>query len=224
MTPPDWLLQGLGGGAVLVLLLLLRPFLRRTPRRAKAPRQPVLDEWEARRLGHEHDVLRPGLLHAPFDRDSVSMGDDAADHWRLLMFEDDLPISTVLGPPIYKVLPSIAGGQATWLVQLHEPLTDSIPPGAGNVRRAEQLRIIDVALVAQQWAAPRLLGPDFSVSRIGKGLLYAQYLGQQDPDELSHSAHPAVTSGIQSAPRRWTYDPAQIPAEQRVMIRLPSTP
>ena len=253
MTPPDWLLSLIGAGAVALLLLLLsslRP--RRTPHPARRRRsrstpehQDRRDEMKARELAHERDVMRPGLLHLPFSRDSVSMGDDSSmqGHWRLLTFEEDLPMSTLLGPPIHRVLASIQGGQATWVLQLHEPLAAPVKPNAGR------MRVTDVAVVAQQWPAPRLLVPDFPVSRAGGGTLFALYLAQLDPEHvydtlqgrqeertevqphfserrserqlaaLSQLPNPRV----QETYTRYPVGP-EVPAEQRVMMRFRPTP
>ena len=252
MTPPDWLLSLLGAGAVALLVIVLRPLLpRRTATRRPGPRrhtpdqQVRHDEREARRLTHERDVMRPGLLHLPFSRNSVSMGDDSSmqGHWSLLTFEEDLPMSTLLGPPIHRVLASIQGGQATWVLQLHEPLAAPVKPNAGR------MRVTDVAVVAQQWPTPRLLVPDFPVSQAGSSTLFALYLAQLDPqrvydtlkdrqeektevqphlsqgrserqlEALSHLPNPRV----QETYTRYPLD-TEVPAEQRVMMRVrPST-
>ena len=131
MTLPDSALQVIGGAAVLLLLWLLRPLVRAGLARARLswtrarrtlpppPRDPQ-DEWRQREASHCRDVLRPGLLHVAFDRESVSLGDDSEEHWRLLMFEENLPLSAVLGRPIFRVLASVPGGQATWLIELRE--------------------------------------------------------------------------------------------------------
>ncbi|MFC4640484.1 hypothetical protein [Deinococcus hohokamensis] len=251
MTPPDWFLSLLGAGAVALLIVLLLPLRpRRKPtrrrRRLTPEQQAGHDEMEARRLAHERDVMRPGLLHAAFSRDSVSMGDDSSmeGHWRLLTFEENLPMSAVLGPPIHKMLASIQGGQATWVIQLHEPLQAPAPPLAGRVR------VTDVAVVAQQWPVPRLLVPDFPVSQVGAGLLFALYLAQQDPDEVykelkdrreevaAVQPHPSRQRSdnllnalrhrpnprVQETYTRYTYSISEIPAEKRVMLRLRPAP
>lgn len=253
MTPPDWLLSLIGAGAVALLIFLLSSLLpRRSPQPARRRRirstpdqQARLDELEARRLGHERDVMRPGLLHLPFSRDSVSMGDDSSmqGHWRLLTFEEDLPMSTLLGPPIHRVLASIQGGQATWVLQLHEPLAAPAKPNAGR------MRVTDVAVVAQQWFAPRLLVPDFPVSQAGGATLFALYLAQLDPEQVYDTlkgrqgekteVQPHFSQGrperqvaalsqlpnprVQETYTRYPVG-AEVPAEQRVMMRVRPTP
>lgn len=258
MTPPDWFLQLLGAGSLALLIFLLYSLryslrFRRKPQparrrkvRSTPEQQERRDEMEARRLAHERDVLRPGLLHAAFTRDSVSMGDDSSmeGHWRLLTFEEDLPMSSVLGPPIYKVLASIQGGRATWVIQLHEPLAAPIKPNAGRVR------VTDVAVVAQQWPTPRLLVPDFPVSRVGRGTLFALYLAQLNPDQVYDALKDRPEEKIEVQPHfserrserqlealrhlpnprvqetytRYTYNFSEVPARQRVMMRVQSTP
>ena len=252
MTPPDWFLQLLGAGSLALLIFLLYSLrFRRKPQparrrevRSTPEQQERRNQMEARRLAHERAVMRPGLLHAAFTRDSVSMGDDSRMQWRLLTFEEDLPMSSVLGPPIHKVLASIQGGRATWVIQLHEPLMAPVKPNAGRVR------VTDVAVIAQQWPTPRLLVPDFPVSRVGSGMLFALYLAQQDPEQaydalkdrqeektevqphfserrserqleaLRHLPNPRV----QETYTRYTYNFSEVPAHQRVMMRVQSTP
>ena len=252
MTPPDWFLQLLGAGSLALLIFLLysmRPRRKPQPARRRKVRstpeqQERRDEMEARRLAHERDVMRPGLLHAAFTRDSVSMGDDSRMQWRLLTFEEDLPMSSVLGPPIYKVLASIQGGRATWVIQLHEPLAAPIKPNAGRVR------VTDVAVVAQQWPTPRLLVPDFPVSRVGRGTLFALYLAQLNPDQVYDALKDRPEEKIEVQPHfserrserqlealrhlpnprvqetytRYTHNSSEVPARQRVMMRVQSTP
>ena len=185
MTPPDWFLELLGGLMVACLLFLLARLPGRRKRRPRHSKLRFTPEQQARRAemekrsqAHAREVMRPGLLSVVFNRDSVAMGDDATDHQRLLTFEQDLPLSDVLGPGISQVLASISTGQATWLIQLHEPLS---PPSAPNPGR---VRVSDVAVVAQQWSAPRLLVPDVPLSHLCTATLYAVYLAQQDPAEV----------------------------------------
>ena len=184
--------------------------------------------------------MQPGLLKAFFDRDSVAMRDDAERHQCLLVFTQDAPLSVVLGAPIHQVLASISGGQATWVIQLHQLLAAPTPPDAGRVR------VTDLAVVAEQWSAPRLLVPDVPVSQVGTGTLYAVYLAQQDPDEV-YTALSRREEGdarlqphvprqstdrqfgtlrslpnprVQKTYTRYPTNPEEIPAERRVMVRL----
>ena len=70
-------------------------------------------------------------------RDSVHAGDDGdAPHERTLDVPDRSPLDRVLGAVLAaRYLPSISGGRATWSVASNIPL----------------------AVVAEQWPAPRLL-------------------------------------------------------------------
>ncbi|MFC4453482.1 hypothetical protein [Deinococcus sonorensis] len=186
--------------------------------------------------------MQPGLLNAFFDRDSVAMGDDAEGHQCLLVFTRDAPLSVFLGAPIHQVLASISGGHATWVIQLHELLVAPSPPDAGRVR------VTDVAVVAEQRTAPRLLVPDAPVSQVGTGTLFAVYLAQQDPDEvytalsrrgdgdaqlqphLPKRASDRQFGALRAFPNprvqktytQYPNNPEEIPAEQRVMLRLPA--
>ena len=227
MTPPDWFLQLLGGAAILALLVMLRPFVRiRRPvvkeRPPPAPTQAThTDELEQRWQTHVQSVMRPGALHVAFNRQSVSMGDDAAEHWRLLIFDEDLPLSTLLERPIHRVLTSIQGGQATWLLQVYEALEEPVPKSQTAPARPGRVRVTDVAVVAQQWTAPHLLCPDFSVSRIGTGTLYARYLAQRDPGEVVAAYRSELNPREEVSYTSYTYVPEVVPPEKRVMIRPP---
>ncbi|GGN36215.1 hypothetical protein [Deinococcus daejeonensis] len=223
MTLPDSALQVIGGAMVLLLLWLLRPLVRgglswirarRTP--PPPPRDPQ-DEWKLREEAHRRDVLRPGLLHVAFDRESVSLGDDSEEHWRLLMFEENLPLSAVLDRPIFRVLASVPGGQATWLLELREDLRTPQHSAAGELERPGLVRVTPLAVVAQQWSAPRLLHADVPVSRLMGATLHARYLGRQDPAEVAASPHPIREEETVSSA---AYDEAQVGANDRVMIRV----
>ncbi|GGL04279.1 hypothetical protein [Deinococcus radiotolerans] len=223
MTPPDSALQVIGGAAVLLLAWLLRPLVRAGLDRARARRTPPPeprdsdDEWKLREASHRRDVLRPGLLHAAFDRESVSLGDDSEWHWRLLMFEENLPLSAALGPAIFKVLASVPDGQATWLIELREDVRAPQRSSAGELERPGLVRITPLAVVAQQWTAPHLLHADMSVSRLMGATLHARYLGRQDPDGVAGAPHPIreEESGTSAG-----YDESQVGANDRVMIRV----
>ena len=100
-------------------------------------------------------------------RDSVCAGDDAdAPHARTFALQDmrsiEQAIATVNSA---RYLPSIAGGLATWSVTSGRPL----------------------AVIAQQWAAPRLLfltGQDLQHLDCSEGMLrlHFNYHAQRDPD------------------------------------------
>ncbi|MFC4640400.1 hypothetical protein [Deinococcus hohokamensis] len=229
MTPPDWFLQGLGGATVIVMIALLVPVAQgwRTARRQRRASEPVpvqaTDEMEARWQTHVQSVMRPGALYVAFDRQSVSMGDDAEDHWRLLVFDQDAPLSALLEQRIHGVLASVHGGQATWLFQVHQPVEAPMHHGQDVPEWSGLVRVTDVAVVAQQWKVPHLLCPDFPVSRIGQGLLYARYLAQQDPDELVAAYRAESSLREEVCDRSYRFSPPSIPPEQRVMIRFPQT-
>ncbi|WP_139323176.1 hypothetical protein [Deinococcus marmoris] len=98
MTPPDWLLQLLGGAAVVMLFLFLSVFWPFRPASKKVQPTPehkgCLKQQQQRRALHELEVMRPGLIHAAFNRDYVSRGDMEMQgwSWHLMMFEYDLPV------------------------------------------------------------------------------------------------------------------------------------
>ena len=100
-------------------------------------------------------------------RRSVAAGDDInAPNSESLSVPDETDLREIVqGIAKSGYLPRIAGGQATWSV------TSNIP----------------VAVVAQQWAEPRMLGP-FSLdeldNRDGLLRLYFNYHDQIDPDTV----------------------------------------
>ncbi|AFD27617.1 hypothetical protein [Deinococcus gobiensis] len=224
MTPPDWFLQLLGGAAILVLIVLLVLVLRglRTAQKNQHPSEPPpvprTDEAQARWQTHVQRVMRPDAIQVAFDRESVSMGDDTHDHWRLLVFEQDMPLSALLERRIHSVLASIHGGQATWLFQVHQPLEAPIHHGQSVPAWSDRVRVTDVAVVAQQWTRPHLFCPDFPVSQIGQGLLYARYLAQRDPDEVvaAYRAESGVREVVGGRSSR--FSPGSVPPERRVMV------
>ncbi|GGR77987.1 hypothetical protein GCM10008960_00920 [Deinococcus sedimenti] len=213
----------IGGAAVLLLLWLLRPLVRAGLDRARARRTPPPeprdpdDEWKRREAAHRRDVMRSGLLHVAFDRDSVSMGDDSEEHWRLLMFEENLSLSAALGPPIFRVLTSMPGGQATWLIELREEIRAPQRSAAGKLDRPGLVRVTPLAVVAQQWSEPHLLHADVPVSRLMGATLYARSLGRQDPAEVAGSAHLILEEETVTTT---AYDESQVSADDRVMIRV----
>lgn len=224
MTPPDAALQVIGGAAVLLLLWLLRPLARAARDRVRVRRTPTPtaphdpdDEWQRREAAHRRDVLRAGLLHVAFDRDSVSPGDDTEAHWRLLMFEENLPLSAVLGRPIFRVLASVPGGQAAWLIELREDVRAPQRSAAGEPDRPGVVRVTPLAVVAQQEASPHLLHADVPVSRLMGATLYARHLGRQDPAEAAASPHPVREEETASSA---AYDESRVGANDRVMIRV----
>ncbi|KQR33167.1 hypothetical protein [Deinococcus sp. Leaf326] len=224
MTPPHWFLQLLGGAAILVLIVLLvfvgqgLRTARRNQHISEPPPAPKTDEAQARWQTHVQSVMRPGALQVAFDRESVSMGDDTHDHWCLLVFEEDMPLSALLERRIHSVLASIHGDRATWLFQVHQPLEAPIHHGQSVPAWSDLVRVTDVAVVAQQWTRPHLFCPDFPVSRIGQGLLYARYLAQRDPDEVvaAYRAESSVREVVGDRSAR--FSPRSVPPERRVMV------
>ncbi|MFC4455173.1 hypothetical protein [Deinococcus sonorensis] len=226
MTPPDWFLHLLGGAGIIVLIAMLVPVIQgfRTRPRNRRTAEPVpvrqTDEMDARWQTHVQSVMRPGTVHVAFDRQSVSMGDDAEEHWRLLVFDQDVPLSALLEERIHRVLASIQGGQATWLFQVHHPIEAPIHHGQDVPAWSDRVRVTDVAVVAQQWSTPQLLCPDFPVSWIGEGTLYARYLAQRDPDEVvaACTAESSPREGVRG--RAYCFSLDTVPPEKRVMIRF----
>jgi hypothetical protein len=109
------------------------------------------------------------LLNFTVDRDSVCAGDDADPHQTMLT----LPATATLQQLIAAArsvcpLASIAGGHATWLVEIGRPARC-------------------VAVIAQQWDEPRLLVADGIASEFGANgpcSLYFRYGAQRDPQAV----------------------------------------
>ena len=99
-------------------------------------------------------------------RDSVAMGDDAdAPHHREMDIADDTSLQAIIKAILQsRYLATIGGGKATWTVVSRIP----------------------IAIVAQQWAEPRMLVPAPSLSSLnfsGNVLsVHFNYRTQQDPD------------------------------------------
>ena len=99
-------------------------------------------------------------------RESVAMGDDAdAPHHCEMTSADDVSLPVIIKAILQsKYLASIAGGQATWTVM------SSIP----------------IAIVAQQWAEPKMLMPVPSLSSLNFSSntlsIHFAYHVQQDPN------------------------------------------
>ena len=103
------------------------------------------------------------------DRDSVCAGDDTEPHQATV----SLPATVTLPDLIAAArracpLASIAGGQATWLIDIGSPA-----------------RCIGV--IAQQWSVPQLLAMESSVAALcgdGSCMLHFRYWGQSDPQAV----------------------------------------
>jgi hypothetical protein len=100
------------------------------------------------------------------DRSSVAMGDDARPHAKTL----DLPEASTIAEAvaylrIQKYLAPIAGGRATWVLEV-------------NGKPA--------AVIAQQWAEPKFaIDPSDTLGSFGKEVsLTFKYRAQIDPDDL----------------------------------------
>lgn len=106
-------------------------------------------------------------MRAHLDRDSVAAGDDVDAHACVVDVAEGSDLDGLIAHVlrVYE-LPLIAGGNATWAVCSRRPL----------------------AVVAQQWSAPRML-PFRSLSDCvitgGAIQLYFSYFGQSDPDVVT---------------------------------------
>jgi hypothetical protein len=98
-------------------------------------------------------------------RDSVAMGDDIdAPHAYAL----SVPIGCTLAQALQYVLnrpylASIAGGKATWVALLQQK---------------------PMAVLAQQWPQPALLGPDYMLPSDTEVALHFRYYTQQQPEAV----------------------------------------
>jgi hypothetical protein len=101
-------------------------------------------------------------------RESVAAGDDAdAPHHRTVEVDDRSPIELVITAIVDDgYLPSIYGGQATWVVT-----TDPVSVG--------------YAVVAQQWDRPKMLLEGSRAIADLCSRLHFLYCAQDDPDEVA---------------------------------------
>lgn len=107
------------------------------------------------------------IIH--FDRDSVAAGDDAESHERAVDLRADATVGEFLDLiRSAGYLASIAGGRATWLVEVG---------GAGG-------RCVGV--VAQEWEAPRLTVPAATpiASLLAGATVHFRYWCQADPEAV----------------------------------------
>lgn len=104
-------------------------------------------------------------LEIVVDRDSVCAGDDVDSHARVL----SVPAASTLRELLASLerdrfLPGIAGGQATWVITVHER---------------------PVGVIAQQWPAPELVVPsEETLARLFESeppMLKLAYWAQRDP-------------------------------------------
>lgn len=107
-------------------------------------------------------------MNVKVDRSSVAAGDDAVPHDEVVDVAPDTPLSKVVSGLLARhFLATIAGGQATWILETDRPL----------------------AVVAQQWEQPRyLVDPALPISTLdvdGQGIvLMFRYWLQNDPDHV----------------------------------------
>jgi hypothetical protein len=105
------------------------------------------------------------LIHV--DRDSVCAGDDAEPHSATCYVLPTASVSELIDAALSVCrLASIAGGRATWLIEVGVP---------GRC----------VGVVAQQWVAPRLLAPNAAITGLfvsAARSVYFRYWAQNDPD------------------------------------------
>ena len=110
------------------------------------------------------------LIELEVDRDSVCAGDDCQSHMALLSVSAETALIEVLKLAQKACsLAVIAGGNATWLI-------DTQGYGKGCV-----------GVVAQQWAAPKLITEqNISAGQIwnGKGTLFFRYWCQSNPNAV----------------------------------------
>ncbi len=110
------------------------------------------------------------LIELEVDRDSVCAGDDCQSHMALLSVSAETALIEVLRLAQKACsLAVIAGGNATWLI-------DTQGYGKGCV-----------GVVAQQWAAPKLITEqNISAGQIwnGKGTLFFRYWCQSNPNAV----------------------------------------
>ena len=110
------------------------------------------------------------LIELEVDRDSVCAGDDCQSHMALLSVSAETALIEVLKLAQKACsLAVIAGGNATWLI-------DTLGYGKGCV-----------GVVAQQWAAPKLITEqNISAGQIwnGKGTLFFRYWCQSNPNAV----------------------------------------
>ncbi|HET7064125.1 MAG TPA: hypothetical protein VFI49_07580 [Rudaea sp.] len=126
--------------------------------------------WKLFRSGRpeSNDVVQLGAsMNLYVTRESVAAGDDVdAPHARTFALPQGASLETALATVMSaRYLPSISGGLATWSVASGIPL----------------------AVIAQQWPAPRMLfgaGDDLSVLDRAPGLLrlHFNYHAQLDPE------------------------------------------
>lgn len=109
------------------------------------------------------------LLTVVADRDSVCAGDDIDPHRATFVLPPTATVSELVAAARRACpLASIAGGQATWLIDVGVPA-----------------RCIGV--IAQQWPSPRFVVDDGSASTLfgdGARLVYFRYRLQADPDAV----------------------------------------
>lgn len=122
------------------------------------------------------------------DRDSVCAGDDCQSHAVTLSVCPETPMLEVIEQALKAcALATIAGGHATWLVDTQ---------GCGEAC---------IGVVAQQWAAPKLLLDPATLAReiwssencARLFVLYFRYWCQADPDAVFE----ALKSGGELPPR-----------------------
>mgnify|MGYP003578192385 CR=1 FL=1 len=100
------------------------------------------------------------------DRHSVAAGDDATAHDEVIQVDGRRPVSLVIAQnDLSGYLAPIHSRRATWV--------------ARRARRGDP-----IAVVAQQWDAPRLIiAEDLELSAVGDSMFF-EYLAQVDPDEI----------------------------------------
>lgn len=103
------------------------------------------------------------------DRDSVSAGDDTDPHRTTFRLPPTATVGELLAAA-WRACPlaSIAGGRATWLIDVGAPAHC-------------------IGVMAQQWQAPRLLVGDVAAATLfahGTRSVFFRYWAQSDPDAV----------------------------------------
>ncbi|WP_221089022.1 hypothetical protein [Deinococcus aquaedulcis] len=221
MAPSEGFLQALGAGVLAALLLFGVRAARSGTGRPRPTREQKAEarRQRQRRDAHVREVMRPGLIQAAFSRDPVTRGDWDVFPWTLLLVEQDLPVSTVLRAAMAGTPAPSGGAPSTWLIRLYEQLEEPTRSPGGPLTRDGRVHVTDVAVVGALWDGPRLLVPDFAVSRVGRALLHAHDHGQEDPEALYQAQRTCPNPREESTDRSYTYDPDKVGPPQRRLVK-----
>lgn len=110
------------------------------------------------------------------DRDSVAAGDDVNSHKKFFIISEGRDIKSLVAAALCAApLPSIQGGEATWIVYLIE-----------HDKKFTDLTERPIAVIAQQWGEPKFLTDSSqmlknSLSSVDNIMVYFKYWLQSDP-------------------------------------------